>query len=84
MMLRTIIAVSALVLALAACDQPAPEEPMELPAAPVEPVVPAAPDAGEPVVAPSVVDTPPNNSTLPPEQRTSEESVQPESETLFY
>jgi hypothetical protein len=31
------------------------------------------------------VDTPPaDSSTLPPEQRTSEESVKPESETLFY
>jgi PBP1b-binding outer membrane lipoprotein LpoB len=55
-------------------------------AAPVE-VAPAAEDSAEPVVAPEVEDpapTAPPVDTLPPEKRTSEESVQPESETLFY
>jgi len=83
-MIRTILVASALALALAACDQPAPEAPAELPAAPMEPIAPAAPDAGAPVSAPSAVDTPPANTALPPEERTSEESVKPESETLFY
>ena len=43
--------------------------------------------AGEPVVAPEVTDpapTPPEETPPPPQERTSEQSVQPESETLFY
>lgn len=85
MMIRTILVAGSLALALAACDQPAPEEPTPLPEAPMEPMAPAAPDAGAPVVAPSATDTPPvDNTALPPEQRSSEESVKPESETLFY
>jgi len=49
------------------------------------PVAPAAEDAGVPVAVPSAVDTPPvDSSTMPAEKRSSAESVQPESETLFY
>ena len=43
--------------------------------------------AGEGVVAPDVQDpapTAPPVDTLPPEERSSEQTVQPESETLFY
>ena len=45
----------------------------------------AAEDVEAPVVDPNAVDTPPVDTTrLPPEKRSSEESVQPQSETLFY
>lgn len=73
-------------LAVAACDDPQESnEPETADAAMAEPVAPAAEDAGVPVAAPSAVDTPPADSTtLPPEKRSSEESVKPESETLFY
>ncbi len=52
---------------------------------PVEIQAPAAEDSAEPVVAPEATDptlTP--DAPPPPEERTSEQSVQPESETLFY
>lgn len=72
-------------LGLAACDDPNSNEP-EYGEAPVEaPVAPAAEDFAAPVAAPSAVDTPPlDSTTMPSEKRSSEESVQPESETLFY
>lgn len=70
---------------LAACDDPNGNS-SEVAEAPMEaPVAPAADDAGVPVAAPSAVDAPPADSTtMPAEKRSSEESVQPESETLFY
>lgn len=73
--------------ALAACEDPnAYDDRSETGETVVEaPVAPAAADAGMPVVAPSATDTPPtDNTTLPPEKRTSEQTVAPESETLFY
>jgi hypothetical protein len=73
--------------ALAACDDPRPTETVDTePMAPMEPMAPAAPDAGQPASAPSAMDTPPpvDSTTLPPAEKSSEESVQPESETLFY
>lgn len=68
---------------LAACDEPAPP-----PAEPAPMVVqeePAAP-AVEDVAAPAAAEThaPPPSTTLPADKRSSAESVQPESETLFY
>ena len=73
-------------LTAAACDDPQESnEPKTADAALDAPVAPAAEDAGVPVAAPSAVDTPPADSTtLPPEKQSSEESVKPESETLFY
>lgn len=73
-------------LSLAACDDPDGYQQEEIADAPMEaPVAPAAEDVAAPAAAPSAVDTPPADSTtLPSEKRTSEESVQPESETLFY
>lgn len=72
-------------LGLAACEDPASNEP-EYGEAPTElPMAPAAEDVGAPAAAPSAVDTPPlDSTTLPSEKRSSEESVKPESETLFY
>lgn len=85
--MKRLIALVALTAAfgLAACEGPDSSEP-EYADAPMEtPVAPAAEDVGAPVAAPSAVDAPPADSTtLPSEKRSSEESVQPESETLFY
>ncbi|MGZ9098568.1 MAG: hypothetical protein ACXW3O_02590 [Brevundimonas sp.] len=86
--MKRLIALLALTgaLSVAACDDPDGSNDPEFADTPMEaPVAPAAEDAGAPVAAPSAVDTPPADSTtLPPEKRSSEESVQPESETLFY
>ncbi len=73
-------------LAVAACDAPPiSNEPETADTAMDIPVAPSAEEAGVPVAAPDAVDTPPTDSTvLSPEKRSSEESVKPESETLFY
>lgn len=69
--------------ALAACEEPAPP-PVE-PAPVVQEEELAAP-AVEEVATPAAAEThtPPPSTALPPDQRSSAESVQPESETLFY
>jgi PBP1b-binding outer membrane lipoprotein LpoB len=65
---------------LAGCEEPAPagvetaQPPIEATPAPVEPAAPTEAEKGAPV----------DGSTLPPDQRASEETVKPESETLFY
>ena len=83
--MKRLIAVLALTgaVSVAACDDPGGSNDPAYADMPIEaPVAPAAEDAG---AAPSAVDTPPADSTrLPPEKRSSEESVKPESETLFY
>lgn len=72
-------------VALAGCEDPRPAEP-EVADMPIEePVAPSIDQVEQPVVAPSATDAPPPaDDTLPAEKRTSEESVKPESETLFY
>lgn len=86
--MKRLIALLALTgaVSVAACDDPGGSNEPEYADTPIEaPVAPAAEDAGAPVAAPSAVDTPPADTTrLPPEKRSSEESVKPESETLFY
>ena len=72
---------------LASCDQPHQEsdyEAVEIQSE--EPVAPAAEDSAAPAVAESPIptDAPPPVDALPPENRTSEQTVQPESDTLFY
>jgi len=70
-------------LALTACDDPrsTDEQPDVTP--PPAAMAPAAEETAAPVAAPAA--TPPvDSSTLPSEKRTSEESVKPDSETLFY
>ncbi|KPF82427.1 hypothetical protein IP78_03700 [Brevundimonas sp. AAP58] len=73
-------------LALAGCDEPVPRD--AGPALEMEaPVTPSAEDAAVPaaeVAAPTDPLPPLDNSQLPPANPSSEESVQPESETLFY
>jgi hypothetical protein len=84
-MKRALLVLALAAGALAACDDPRPVEPVDTTPPPMEPIAPAAPDAGQPTVAPSAVDAPPvDSTTLPPAEKSSEESVQPESETLFY
>lgn len=74
-------------LSLAACDDPSYDDEAQAPP-PAEAY--AAEDAGvetaAPDAAPSPTDVPPpaDQGTLPPDTKSSEESVQPESETLFY
>lgn len=69
---------------LAACDEPEPvrEEPVVVVEEAAE--APAAEDVAVPATDPAALPSAPPVDTLPPEQRSSEESVQPESETLFY
>lgn len=85
--MKRLIAILALSTAfgVAACDGPNTDD-AEVAETPIDvPMAPAAEDVGAPVAAPSAVDAPPADSTtLPSEKRSSEESVQPESETLFY
>ena len=85
--MKRLIAILALSTALgvAASDDPNAND-SEIAEVPVDaPVAPAAEEVGAPVAAPSAVDAPPADSTaLSPEKRSSAESVQPESETLFY
>lgn len=69
--------------AVAACEDPRPAEPEVMDAPMVEPVAPAVEEVQAPVAAPDATDAPPS-TTSPAEKRTSEESVQPNSETLFY
>lgn len=73
-------------LTASACDDPQVSNEPEIADAAMEaPIAPAAEDAAAPVAAPSAVDRPPADSTtISPEKRSSEESVKPESETLFY
>lgn len=72
--------------ALAACSDPSSDNDYE--AVEIQTEEPAAPaeDSAAPAVAETTIptDAPPPVDTLPPEQRTSEQTVQPESDTLFY
>lgn len=71
-------------LTLAGCEEPVSHQSEIAPSAD-EVVAPAAADEGVPAADTTApTDVPPPTSTLPPEQRSSEQTVQPESETLFY
>ncbi|SFS70589.1 hypothetical protein [Brevundimonas viscosa] len=87
--MRRILAFAAAVgaLTVAACDDPYADEDLETAQPPLEePVAPAAEDAAADAAAAAPEDAPPpvDQSAIPADKRTSEESVQPESETLFY
>ncbi len=72
-------------LALAGCEEPMEQRTETMPPPIEEPVAPAAEDQGVPTAdTGAAVNPPPIDGALPPEQRSSEETVQPESETLFY
>ncbi len=81
--------IAALVLAsaagLSACEEPRRDEGVETAPAVEPPPAPAVEDVAAPAAATAPETSPATDpSTLPPEKRTSEETVQPESETLFY
>ncbi|WP_164511884.1 hypothetical protein [Brevundimonas fluminis] len=67
---------------VAACDRPEPTDEGLEPSPPVEV---APPPAEMPPAETAPTPTPPTDTTaLPEDKRTSEETVRPESETLFY
>jgi hypothetical protein len=72
--------------AVAACDEPrSSDEDSLADKAAEQPLAPTAEDAGVPAEAVTPTPPPPTDATtIPPEKRSSEESVKPESETLFY
>ena len=72
--------------AVAACDDPRGYEDETQDMAVEAPVAPAPEDTAVPTdaTAPTTPPPPTDSTTHPAEKRTSEESVQPESETLFY
>ena len=80
-MKRLMLAAAFSALALGACSDPAPE-----PEETLEPQMEAPVAAPVEEAPPTTTATPPrtDSTTLPPESRTSEETVKPESETLFY
>ena len=71
-------------LAVAGCEDPASRQAETAPPPIEAPVAPAATDQGVATADGAVPTDVPPTSTLPPEQRASEETVKPESETLFY
>lgn len=76
---------ASLALGLAACDEPryeATPERSDIPEVTVEAT--PAEDAAEPAVETAPETPPVDTSALPPDARTSEETVRPESETMFY
>lgn len=88
-MKRIIIAFGAIGLltaGLGACDnfQPPRDEQADMASDAVDPMADAAEDSAAPAADPSAVDPTPTPPTLPADNRTNEESVKPESETLFY
>jgi hypothetical protein len=86
-LMKRLIAILALSTALgvAACGNPNGNDAETAEGTMDAPTAPTAEDAGVPVAAPGAAAAPPADSTtLPPEKQSSEESVRPESETLFY
>ncbi|CAN5278193.1 hypothetical protein BH09PSE1_BH09PSE1_05930 [soil metagenome] len=80
-MKRLILVLAVGAAALAGCDDPRPEETETAPP-PMEAPAPPPPETPPPV---QTTPPPPTDVTaLPPDQRASEETVKPESETLFY
>lgn len=86
-----VLAVAALgASGLASCDdyQTRSDDRSDMSVAEEEAHAPAAEESAAPVAAPNVVDPtptpPPATETLPPAEKSSAQSVQPDSETLFY
>lgn len=69
---------------VAACDDPQPVREETSMTVEEAVIAPSAEDVATPVTEPATLPSAPPVDTLPSEKRSSEESVQPESETLFY
>ncbi len=69
---------------VAGCDDPEPVREEQSMTVEEAIIAPSAEDVATPVTDPVALPSAPPVDTLPPEKRSSEESVQPESETLFY
>lgn len=82
--LMIVAAVGVAALALSACDEPYQEQAETAPPPMEAPVAPAATDQTAPVADTTAPTTAPSTTPLPADERSSEQSVQPESETLFY
>lgn len=70
--------------ALSACNDPEPQTEETAEAPMVEPVAPPAAESAVPATTEAPAAPATDSTALPPEKRSSEESVRPESETLFY
>jgi hypothetical protein len=83
--IAALLALSA-AFAVSACEDPRPVEDDAAEMTVETPMAPAVEDTAAPTdaTAPTTPPPPTDATTIPPEKRTSEESVQPESETLFY
>lgn len=82
--LMLLAALGAAGLVVTGCEDPSARQAETAPSPIEAPVAPAATDQAVAAAdAAAATDVPPA-STLPPEQRSSEETVKPESETLFY
>ncbi|CAN5409826.1 hypothetical protein BH10PSE1_BH10PSE1_22270 [soil metagenome] len=80
-MKRLLLVLAVGAAALAGCDDPRPEQTETAPP-PME--APAPPPVETPPPAATTTPSPTESTALPPDQRASEETVKPESETLFY
>lgn len=72
--------------ALSGCDDPAPRDRGDDMRVEADAAADAGVETAAPEAAPNPVDTAPpaDQGALPPDTKSSEESVQPDSETLFY
>ena len=79
----TLAAVGA-ALAVAACDRPEPTDEGLEPSPPVDVAPAPVEETPAPEATPAPTPPPTDSTALPDDKRSSEETVRPESETLFY
>ncbi|MFJ6024370.1 hypothetical protein ACIQC9_07230 [Brevundimonas sp. NPDC092305] len=82
----TLLSILAGASLISACDDPRPDDRGDDVQVEAQSAEDAAVETAAPESAPSPIDTAPpaDQGALPPDTKSSEESVQPESETLFY
>jgi hypothetical protein len=80
----TLLAIAGAALTLVGCDEPYQDQADIVPPPMEESVAPSATDQTAPAADTAVPDDAAVIPPLPAEEKTSEQSVQPESETLFY
>ena len=79
-----LLATAGAALTLAGCDEPYREQVETAPPPMEAPTAPSATDETAPVTDTAAPVAEPANPPLPADEQSSEQSVQPESETLFY